>query len=83
MATDYRKAAEIVSKKLNKLASSESRELRRITKEEGPEAGERYKDTLIEAEAARIRRGEGSRVPGPAAGGASSSGKVIDFGIIK
>jgi tetratricopeptide (TPR) repeat protein len=60
MSTDYRKAADIVAKKLEKLASSESRELRRITKEEGPEAGERYKDTLIEAEAARIRRGEGS-----------------------
>lgn len=60
MSTDYRKAADIVAQKLGKLVSNESRELRRINKEEGAQAGERYKDELIEAEAARIRRGEGS-----------------------
>ena len=60
MSTNYRKAADIVSQKLKQFISNESKELRRINKEEGTQAGERYKDTLIEAEAARIRRGGGS-----------------------
>jgi hypothetical protein len=47
-ATDRRKAAELVSKKLDKLSSPEAKEFRRRIREEGFESAETYRQRLID-----------------------------------
>ena len=77
-ATDYRKAADLVNDQLNKLASPESMEYRRITREQGPEAAASYKEQLIQNEL----RGLG-RTAAPQGGAPQAQQRVIDFGSIR
>lgn len=69
-ATDYREAARLVDSTLKKLSTPQSREYSRISREQGPEAAEAYKQRLIAAELRNLGRSP-QGVPGGA--GAASN----------
>ena len=77
-ATDARKAADLVDNRLTKLSTPESMEYRRISREQGPEAAEAYKQRLIAAELRNLGRSPQSETPAPA-----GQQRVIDFGSIR
>jgi hypothetical protein len=77
-ATDYRKAADLVDDKLNKLASPESMEYRRITREQGAEAAASYKERLIQDALRNLGRRSGQEAPR-----GEAQQRVIDFGSIR
>jgi hypothetical protein len=77
-ATDYRKAADLVDGRLTKLSTPQSREYSRISREQGPEAAEAYKQRLIAAELRNLGRSPQSETPAPA-----GQQRVIDFGSIR
>lgn len=85
-SADYRKAADIVNAKLRDLSSVEARDLRRITREQGPEAAKRYEDQLVEDARLRVR-GErsGSDTPrsGVAPRAAAPAGKIPNIDSVR